>query len=83
MMIGSIREDDPVHMISMRKLNLCLFLVVLLEIEGLACQIGNVIVEILMKTVICVYFSVVVSLPVRFERPSAVLAVGLLCWFSV
>ena len=74
MMIESIREHDPGYMTSLRKINLCLCLVVLLEIEDLVCQIGNVIVEIVTKTVICVYFRVVVSLSVRFERPSAVLA---------
>ena len=74
MMIESIREHDPGYMTSLRKINLCLCLVVLLEIEDLVCQIGNVIVEIVTKTVICVYFRVVVSLSVCFERPSAVLA---------
>ena len=49
MMIELIREHDPVHLIGLKKTNFCLFAglcpVVLLEMEGLLCQIGNVIVK--------------------------------------
>ena len=58
MMLGSSGEHDPVCMIRLEKLNLCLFValcvVVLLEMADLVCEIGNVIVKIVRKTVICV-----------------------------
>ena len=65
-------------MTSLKKINLCLSVglcrVVLLGIEDFVLKIGNVIVKVVMKTVMCIYFSAVVSPSVRFERPSAVLA---------
>ena len=76
MTIESIKEHDPGYVTSIRKINLCLFLVVLLEIEDLVCEIDNVIVKIVMKTVICVYFSFLVSLlglRAAFGRPRCVL----------
>ena len=51
MMIESIREHDSVHMTDLRKINVCLHLVVLLEIDDLVCKIGNVSVKLTVQRI--------------------------------